>query len=79
MPRLQPQKIRSDNRRADRVPATEFSEWVGLWSLSLGLAALLIASIVYFAGCDSVGASFVLVGTAVMVALVMRAGTDPKA
>ena len=78
MPRLQPQKIRSDNRRADRVPATELTEWVGLWSLSLGLAALLIASIVYFGGRDSVGASFVLVGTAVMVALVMRAGANPK-
>ena len=78
MPRLQPQKIKSNNRGADRMPATDSAEWVGLWSLSLGLAALLIASIVYFGGRDSVGASFVLVGTAVMVALVMRAGANPK-
>lgn len=79
MPTLQPQKIRADNRRARRLPATESTEWVGLWSLSLGIAAVLMAAIVYFAGRDSVGASFTLFGTAALVALMMRASANPNA
>lgn len=79
MPTLQPQKVRADNRRAKRLPAAEPPEWVGLWSLSLGVVAVLVACVVYFAGRDSIGASVVLFGTAGMVALVMRASTDPNA
>jgi hypothetical protein len=79
VPTLLPQKIRSEKRRIKHVPAAESTEWAGLWSVSLALAALLIASIVYFAGHDKVGAAFVLIGTAIMIALVMRAGTDPNA
>jgi len=79
VPILQPQKVRADNRRVKRLPAAESTEWAGLWSLSLGLAAVLVASIVYFAGRDSVGASFILFGTAAMVALVMRADANPNA
>jgi hypothetical protein len=78
VPTLQPQKVRTDNRRAKRLPAAESTEWVGLWSLSLGFAALLVASVVYFAGRDSIGASFILFGTAAMVALVMRASALPQ-
>ena len=55
------------------------TEWVGLWSLSLGIAAVLMAAIVYFAGRDSVGASFTLFGTAALVALMMRASANPDA
>ena len=79
MPTLLPEKIRSQNRRVKHLPVAESTEWAGLWSVSLGFAALLIASIVYFCGRDSVGASFVLIGTAAMVALVMRAGANPNA
>ena len=79
MPTLQRQEIHSKNRRAKRLPAAESTQWVGLWSLSLGLAALLVASIVYFAGRDSIGASFILFGTAAMVTLVMRASANPNA
>ncbi len=79
MPILQPQKVRADNRRTKRVPAVEATEWVGLWSVPLGIAAVLVAAIVYFAGRDSVGASFILFGTAAMVALVMRASANPSA
>ncbi len=79
MPTLQPQKVRADNRRAKHLPAAEPSEWVGLWSLSLGLAAVLVACIVYFAGRDSIGAAVVLLGTAGIVALVMRASANPDA
>jgi len=79
VPTLQPQKVRTDHRRVKRLPAAESTEWVGLWSLSLGLAAVAVATIVYFAGRDSVGASFILFGTAAMVALVMRASANPNA
>ena len=79
MPTLQPQEIHSKNRRAKRLPAAESTEWVGLWSLSLGLVAMLMAAIVYFAAHDVVGASFILFGTAVFVALMMRASAPPQA
>ena len=78
MPTLQPQKVRADQRRAKRLPAAESSEWAGLWSLSLGIVAMLMAAIVYFAGHDAVGASFILVGTAIFVALMMRASAPPQ-
>jgi hypothetical protein len=54
-------------------------DWLGPWSVSLGLAAVLLASLVYFGAQDSIGASFVLFGTAAIVALVMRAGANPSA
>jgi hypothetical protein len=79
VPALQPQEIHSKNRRAKRRPAAESTEWVGLWSVSLGLAAVLVAAIAYFAGRDSVGTSLILFGTAAMVALVMRASANPSA
>ena len=72
MPPLQPQKVRTDHRQTNRLPVAESTEWVGLWSLSLGFAAVVFAAIVYFAGGDSVGAAFVLLGTAGLVALMMR-------
>jgi hypothetical protein len=79
VPTLQPQKVRADNnRRAKRLPAAESTEWVGLWSLSLGLVAMLMAAIVYFAGRDAVGASFILFGTAIFVALMLRASAPPQ-
>ena len=73
VPILQPQKIRTNNRQAKRLPATESTEWAGIWSLSLGLAAVAIASVVYFARRDGVGASFIFLGTAAIIALLMRA------
>ena len=79
MPTLLPEKIRTEARRARRVPAMSSTDWLGLWSVSLGLAAVLLASLVYFGGRDSIGASFVLFGTAAIVALVIRAGANPNA
>lgn len=79
MPILQPQKIRDNRRRPNRLPVAESTEWLGLWSLSLAVAALPVAAIVFVAGHDRIAASFVLIGTAAMIALIMRAGTNPNA
>ncbi len=73
MLKLQPQKISTGHRRAKHLPADEPSKWVGLWSLSLGVAAIVVASLVYFAGGDGVGASLILFGAAGFIALIMRA------
>jgi uncharacterized paraquat-inducible protein A len=75
---LQPHKIRAENRRAKRLPAAESTEWAGAWSLLLGLVAMVMAAIVYVAGRDAIGASFILFGTAVFVALMMRASARPQ-
>ena len=72
MPILQPQKIREERRRMNRPPVGESTEWVGFWSLSLAVAAITVAAIVFFAGHDRVAASFVLFGTAIMIALITR-------
>ena len=76
---LQPPKVRTDYQRAKRMPAAHPTEWAGLWSLSLGVVAIVMAAIIYFAARDAVGASFILGGTAAFVALMMRASAPPRA
>lgn len=78
MPVLQSQKIREQRSRTNRLPANESTEWVGLWSVSLGIVATVFAAIVYFAGRDNTGALFILAGTAGLVALMMRVSTPPQ-
>ena len=76
MLKLQPQKISAGHRPAKHWPADELPKWVGLWSFSLGIAAIVVASLVYFAGSDGVGASLILLSTASFIALVMHASAS---
>ena len=48
-------------------------DWLPLWAMSLGFAAVMIATIAYFAAADQTGAAFVLLGAAGLIALVLRA------
>jgi lipopolysaccharide export LptBFGC system permease protein LptF len=72
MPILQPQKIRQDGRQVKPRPMAKSTEWVGFWSLPLAVAAVPVAAIVFVGGHDRIAASFVLIGTAAMIALIMR-------
>lgn len=51
------------------VKSVVATDWTGLWAASLGLSAVATASVAYFGGDDAVGASFVLIAAAAIVAL----------
>ncbi|HET9715136.1 MAG TPA: hypothetical protein VFP60_03025 [Pseudolabrys sp.] len=66
-----PRKTRADILRHTRE-AAEAADWLGIWALSLGFCAINLAAIAYFAAKDSVGASFILVGAAAIIAVILR-------
>jgi len=48
-------------------------DWFALWAISLGIAAVVMASIAYFTVGDKVGTLFILGGTAALIALLLTA------
>jgi len=83
MPNKLPLKLRAkaiEAREGRRVAARAREQertvdWLGLWAISLGLAAIGMACIAYFTVGDKVGASFILAGTAALIALLLSAST----
>ena len=57
--------------------ATPVFDALGIWSLSMGISAVAMAALAYFTAGDKIGAAFVLVGAALVVALVLRASVPP--
>ena len=49
------------------------TDWLGLWAVSLGISATVLAWIVYFTIGDKVGAAFILAGTAALIGLLLSA------
>jgi hypothetical protein len=70
-------KARAETVRPRKHPSIEAIDWLGLWGVSLGVCAIVLAGIADFVGHDNVGAAFILVGTAGIIALILRAGTAP--
>jgi hypothetical protein len=70
-------KVRAHAIRQRKRETIEAIEWLALWGLSLAFCAIVLAGIADFVGHDNVGAAFILVGTAGVIALVFRAGTEP--
>ena len=58
--------------------AVEAIDWLGWWSLSIALSALVMAAVVYFNDNDTVGASGILAGAAGIVALVLLFSEAPN-
>jgi len=48
-------------------------DWLGLWAISLGVAASVLAWIAYFTIGDKIGAAFILAGTAALIGLMLGA------
>ena len=71
-PRARVQTVRP--RKSDAIEAID---WLGLWGLSLGVCAIVLAGIADFVGHDNVGAAIILIGTAGIIALILRAGAEP--
>jgi len=58
---------------AESAPA----DWIGLWALSVGVAASLIAGIIYFGAGDQTGAAWVLFGAAAVIAVALYCVPQP--
>lgn len=53
------------------------ADWLGMWALSVGVAATLIACIVYFGVGDQSGAAWVLFGAAAVIAVALYCTPSP--
>jgi hypothetical protein len=74
MPTVPPRKTPAKTKAKTANPTFDA---LGAWSLSMGFSAVAMASIAYFTAGDKTGAAFVLVGAALVVALVLRASVPP--
>jgi hypothetical protein len=61
-------------RRADTF---ESIDWLALWALSLGLSAVVLAALAFYGAGDPTGASMILFGTAIIIAMVLGFSTAP--
>ena len=62
--------------RAKAIPArdsVESIDWLALWAISLGVCAVVLAATALFVAADKTGAVFILVGTAALISLILKA------
>ena len=59
--------------RADAAARDHSADWLGVWALSMGFAAVVMALIADFTAGDKMGATLILVGAAILIAIVLRA------
>lgn len=77
MPILPPPKQSAVGRVRARKPETVPAiDWLGLWAISLGLCAVVLAGIADVMGDDNIGAAFILVGAAAIIALIVCANGE---
>ena len=79
MPSKLPIKPRAQTRvkaieREKAIERDEETDWLGLWALSMGFAAIVMATVAYFTAGDRIGASLILFGAAALIATVFHAG-----
>jgi hypothetical protein len=72
-----PQAGETRPRRPRKTSAVEAIDWLALWALSIGFNAIVLAALVFYGGHDSTGASMILSGAAVIIALVLGVGGAP--
>jgi len=70
-------KTRAETLRARKREGIAAVDWLGLWGLSVGVCAVVLAGVADFAGQDNVGASCILIGAASIIALIVCAGEQP--
>jgi len=77
MPTLLP--VRSTAKREiKRQEPPQRAEGIDIWAICVGLAAIVLASFIYFSGGDRVGAAMILVLAAVVVLAMLRANADAQ-
>ena len=77
MPIQLPPKPRAETARPRKREGIDAVDWLGLWGLSVGFCAVVLAGVADFAGHDNVGASCILIGAASIMTLVVYAGAGP--
>jgi drug/metabolite transporter (DMT)-like permease len=63
-------RAKTGARKRETFPAID---WLGLWAISLGLCAVVLAGIADVMGDDNIGAAFILIGAAAIIALIVCA------
>jgi hypothetical protein len=79
MPILLPPKPRTRTARGDKDNTIAQIDWLGLWALSLGFCAIILAGIADFAGEDATGAAFILIGAAAIISLIVAVSGEADA
>ena len=74
MPISLPPKARAKAVPARKREAIKAIDWLGLWALSIGFCAIILAGIADFMGGDNIGAALILLGAAGIMSLIVRAG-----
>lgn len=73
--------IRPDvtHRRDARVSSTiETFDWLALWALSIGFSAIVMAAMAFFSADDPIGASSILLGAAIVIAIALGVSAAPE-
>jgi hypothetical protein len=60
---------------AQEGKSNEAKNWLGLWALSLGFCAIILAGTASFAAGDHVGAALILLGAATIMGLIVGGTT----
>jgi hypothetical protein len=72
MPTKLPPKVRAQERES-----SDAKNWLGLWAVSLGFCAIILAGIASLAAGDHVGAALILLGAATIIGLIVGGTTEP--
>jgi Flp pilus assembly protein TadB len=73
MPTKLPSKARAQERESN-----EAKNWLGLWALSLGFCAIILAGTASLAAGDHIGAALILLGAASIMGLIVAGTTEPE-
>ncbi len=70
MPNKLPLKPRA---KAVRANETIEIDWLALWAISLGICAVVLAATAFLCAADKTGAVFILIGTAAIISVILKA------
>jgi hypothetical protein len=76
MPIPLPPKARAKAVQQCKRETVAAIDWLGLWALSFGFCAIVLAGIADLMGGDNIGAACILIGAAGIIALVLYAGAE---
>jgi len=71
-------RARAEAARRLKLETITSIDWLALWGLSIGFCAIMLAGIADFMARDNIGAAYILVGAAGIIALIVRAGSEPQ-
>lgn len=65
-------------RRDARVSSSRQTfDWLALWALSIGFSAIAMAAMAFFSADDPIGASFIVLGAAGIIAIALCVSAAP--